>query len=114
MIVVRDRGRLDRKIAVRGLKARSLQYHAVAINRATRRRICGRDVRSRGIEREEHVALSQRLMIAQLREDEYIRARARTHTVTSSSLVCFDVSPLRKDAVNGEKNIADLSRNKII
>lgn len=65
-----------------------------------------------------NVALSQRLVIAQLREDGYTRTcthlRAHTCRVTSFSLVCFDVSPLRKD-VNGEKNaIADLSGNKKI
>lgn len=74
----RDQGRthVDGKIAARALKAESLQYHAAAINCAACRRIYGRDVRSKGIEREEHVALSQRLMIAQLREDGYTYTRA--------------------------------------
>jgi len=71
-------------------------------------------VRSKGIEREEHVALSQRLMIAQLREDGYIHARAYTYSNNTYSFLIgvFNVS---RKAVNGEKNtIADLSRNKII
>lgn len=77
--MIEEDSRVDRKIAVCALKAGSFQYHAVKINRVTCRRICGRDVRSKGIEREEHVALSQRLMIAQLREDRYIHARAHIH-----------------------------------